>query len=107
MNQGCQPDGFSKHRGRGRGEHERMAETQQADAAAKEYSWTRANIIVLVVLCLAPLLEYIDMTVVNVALPTGPSVQQHDRWPAAHPVVRPVPPGSRTAAGPAPCRRQR
>jgi EmrB/QacA subfamily drug resistance transporter len=47
-----------------------MAETQQADAAAKEYSWTRANVIVLVVLCLAPLLEYIDMTVVNVALPT-------------------------------------
>jgi hypothetical protein len=29
----------------------------------------RSSVIVLVVLCLAPLLEYIDMTVVNVALP--------------------------------------
>ncbi len=48
-----------------------MAETRETNAAAgPEFAWSRPDIIVLVVLCLAPLLEYIDMTVVNVALPT-------------------------------------
>jgi MFS family permease len=34
------------------------------------FAWSWSDVIMLVVLCLAPLLEYIDMTVVNVALPT-------------------------------------
>jgi EmrB/QacA subfamily drug resistance transporter len=48
-----------------------MAETRKTVAVAGErFTWSSSNVIVLVVLCLAPLLEYIDMTVVNVALPT-------------------------------------
>jgi EmrB/QacA subfamily drug resistance transporter len=48
-----------------------MEETREVDAAAGQgFAWSRSSVIVLVVLCLAPLLEYIDMTVVNVALPT-------------------------------------
>ncbi|HEV2343271.1 MAG TPA: MFS transporter [Actinocrinis sp.] len=47
-----------------------MADTREAAETGTEFVWTRKDVIVLVVLCLAPLLEYIDITVVNVALPT-------------------------------------
>jgi EmrB/QacA subfamily drug resistance transporter len=48
-----------------------VEETREVDVAAGQgFAWSRSSVIVLVVLCLAPLLEYIDMTVVNVALPT-------------------------------------
>jgi EmrB/QacA subfamily drug resistance transporter len=48
-----------------------MKETRESGVAVGPgFAWSRSSVIVLVVLCLAPLLEYIDMTVVNVALPT-------------------------------------
>jgi EmrB/QacA subfamily drug resistance transporter len=47
-----------------------LEQTGEVDAAAGQgFAWSRSRVIVLVVLCLAPLLEYVDMTVVNVALP--------------------------------------
>jgi MFS family permease len=47
-----------------------MTDTKPATEPGTDFVWTRRHVIVLVVLCLAPLLEYIDITVVNVALPT-------------------------------------
>lgn len=45
--------------------------TAPADAAqAPEFVWTRTHVIALTVLCLAQLVEALDMTVVNVALPS-------------------------------------
>jgi MFS family permease len=38
--------------------------------AANEFRWTRTSVIALTVLCLAALLDTIDVTVVNVAMPT-------------------------------------
>ena len=43
---------------------------EQADgAAAQAFAWTRRHTVALLVLCLAALLDSIDVTVVNVAMP--------------------------------------
>jgi EmrB/QacA subfamily drug resistance transporter len=45
------------------------AQTAGAAARAAEFSWTRRHVLALAVLCLAALLDTIDVTVVNVAMP--------------------------------------
>ena len=43
--------------------------TDQAGEAVASFSWTRRHVLTLVVLCLAALLDTVDVTVVNVAMP--------------------------------------
>ncbi len=43
--------------------------SDSAEEAAASFSWTRRHVLTLVVLCLAALLDTIDVTVVNVAMP--------------------------------------
>jgi EmrB/QacA subfamily drug resistance transporter len=43
--------------------------TDQAGEAAASFLWTRRHVLTLVVLCLAALLDTVDVTVVNVAMP--------------------------------------
>ncbi|HEX8007294.1 MAG TPA: hypothetical protein VF482_12780 [Trebonia sp.] len=46
-----------------------MAELTNQSVNASEFAWTRRHTLALAVLCLAALLDTIDVTVVNVAMP--------------------------------------